>query len=99
MKEMFRRRRLPHWDRPGATYFVTACLAGSIPAEGLLEISRFRASLAERPRPGHVSEHDWKLNCWKRTFAVCDEWLDQYPAVRHLADPALATIVADTWLQ
>lgn len=96
MKEMFRRRRLPHWDRPGATYFVTTCLAGSIPAAGLLEITRFRASLAKQPRPGQVSLQDWKLTCWKRIFALCDEWLDQHPAVCHLADPALAKIVADT---
>jgi len=32
MEEMFRRRHLPHWDYPGATYFITACLDGSIPA-------------------------------------------------------------------
>jgi hypothetical protein len=39
MEEKFRRRRLPHWDLSGATYFITACLAGSIPAQGLLDIA------------------------------------------------------------
>jgi putative DNA methylase len=29
-----RRRRLPHFDVDHATYFVTACLAGSVPARG-----------------------------------------------------------------
>lgn len=38
MDEKFRRRHLPHWDMPGATYFITSCLDSSIPAEGLLDI-------------------------------------------------------------
>jgi|SRR5579863_1935200 len=92
MQEMFRRRRLPDWDMPGATYFVTACLAGSIPAAGLLELTRFRESLAKSPKPDQVSLEDWKLTCWKRTFAAFEEWLDGYPEVNHLAEPALATI-------
>ncbi len=86
MKEMFRRRRLPHWDVPGATYFVTTCLAGSIPAEGLLDIAQYREELERRPRPDHVAESDWAVERWKRTFARCERWLDGRPAVRHLAN-------------
>jgi hypothetical protein len=97
MQEKFRRRRLPHWDLPGATYFVTACLAGSIPAEGLLDLSEYRSSLAKRPKPDHISEDDWKTTCWKQTFARWDHWLDQRPGVRHLADAALAKIVVDSF--
>ena len=41
-REIIRRRQLPHWDMPGAPYFVTTCLEGSIPARGLLEIVRYR---------------------------------------------------------
>ncbi|HVC99358.1 MAG TPA: hypothetical protein VND64_37175, partial [Pirellulales bacterium] len=85
-----RKRRLPHWDQPGATYFVTSCLAGSIPAQGLVDIEKFRRDLAQRRPPAGMSEEDWKLNCWKHTFARCDDWLDREPAVRHLADAALA---------
>jgi type I restriction enzyme R subunit len=97
MEEKFRRRRLPHWDLPGATYFVTACVAGSIPAEGLLDISRYRESMETRPRPDGVSEIDWKVRCWKRVFARCDEWLDARPAVRLLADAELARIVVNSF--
>ena len=43
--ERIRWRHLPHWDVAGATYFVTSCLEGSIPAEGLLDIDRFRSGL------------------------------------------------------
>jgi len=95
MKEMFRRRRLPHWDYPGATYFITGCLEGSIPAEGLVEIVRYRAELAKRDRPEAVSENDWNAHCWKLLFGRTEEWLDGYPAARHLANETLAREVAD----
>jgi hypothetical protein len=42
---LFRRRRLPHWDVDDGTYFVTACLHGSIPAQGLVELYRYREEL------------------------------------------------------
>ncbi len=97
MKENFRRRRLPHWDLPGATYFVTACLAGSIPAQGLIDIAEYRASLANRRKPDQVSESDWKDKCWKLNFARQDQWLDRSLGVRHFADPVAAKIVADSF--
>jgi putative transposase len=90
-----RRRRLPHWDLPGATYFVTTCLAGSIPAEGLLDLSRLRAALAKMPCPEGTAQNQWEIDCWKRTFARCDDWLDRQSVVRHFADPTLAAIVAE----
>jgi len=52
MKEMFRRRRLPHWDVPGATYFITSCLEGSIPAQGLLDL----ATVSRRSRETSPAE-------------------------------------------
>jgi len=97
MEEKFRRRRLPHWDQPGATYFITACLAGSIPAEGLLDLAEYRDDLSKRKRPADISEADWKIQCWKKVFARWDGWLDEHPSVRHLADPELATVVTDSF--
>lgn len=90
---IIRRRNLPHWDVPHAAYFVTTCLEGSIPAQGLLEIERYRSSLARRPRPPETSESDWALNQWKLAFARADQWLDCQPAVRQLADERLARVV------
>ncbi len=95
MHEQFRRRRLPHWDVPGATYFVTACLDGSIPAQGLLEIAEYRKSLEQRPRPDTMSEEDWQHHRSKLVFRLMDEWMDDRPAVRHLEQPALAEIVTN----
>ena len=51
-------RRLPHWDLPGATYFVTSCLDGSLPAQGKLHLDRLRTALQANPvaiRPTRVS--------------------------------------------
>ena len=93
MQERFTRRRLPHWEQPGATYFITTCLLGSIPAEGLLEIERVRRRLRQQPRPADVACGDWRARQWKRLFAGTDKWLDCKPAVRHLADGRLAAEV------
>jgi len=92
---LFRRRRLPHWDLPGATYFVTTCLARSIPAQGLADLAEYRARLAKIPVHKGVSKKAWDLACWKRVFARSDWWLDHHAAVRHLGDPALAEKVVD----
>jgi type I restriction enzyme R subunit len=97
-EEVIRRRDLPHWDVPGATYFVTACLEGSIPAQGLLDIKGYRAELQKRQRPQGTSELEWKRTLWKLEFARVDHWLDLEPAARHLGDPALARIVTDSLL-
>jgi putative transposase len=85
----FRRRRLPHLDIDGATYFVTSCLANSIPALGLRDLAEYERTLASR-RPVNLSDREWKTRCWKLAFARADEWLDNQPACRQLDDPRLA---------
>jgi putative transposase len=97
-RETFRRRHLPHWDVPGATYFVTACLRGSIPARGLLSVRDWGTELSRRPRPSDMSEVEWEVRKWKLAFARTEEWLDMNPAVRHLADPELAREVINSLL-
>ena len=81
MAEAFRRRRLPHWDVDNATYFVTCCLAGSIPAQGL--------------HPGRILQQDKRPSAESAgaRFAAWDAILDTRPAVTWLRDPALAAIV------
>jgi type I restriction enzyme R subunit len=96
--EVVRRRDLPHWDVPGATYFVTTCLEGSIPAQGLLALARERRKLAARKAPPGTSAAEWKRTGWKREFACVERWLDLEPASRHLSDPELARIVMDRLL-
>jgi putative transposase len=90
-REVIRRRQLPHWDIPGAPYFITTCLEGSIPARGLLEIVRYREEQISRPK----SDEAGKQLAWKKLFVQRERWLDDEPACRWLESPELACIVVD----
>lgn len=94
--ELIRHRQLPHWDVPDAAYFITACLEGSIPAQGLLDLERYRAELDQRPCPEGKSPDHFRTDKWKLQFARADRWLDHKPANRALADERLAQIVVDS---
>jgi type I restriction enzyme R subunit len=94
--ELIRRRQLPHWDVPGAAFFVTTCLEASIPARGLLELEKYRRELRSRPKPPQLADEDWQLRLWKLGFARAETWLDSAPANRVLEDPALANIVVNS---
>ena len=93
---IFRRRHLPHWDVPDATYFVTVCLKGSIPAAGYRELEEYRRELEARPRPVNTSDTEWEYRKEKLVFAKLDELLDGCPAVRHFDNPDLASVVRDS---
>jgi|GEM_PF-2820403 len=80
-REIIRRRHLPHWDVPGAPYFVTSCLHGSISARGLLEIARFRNELTRRPKPAALSMAEWKVSAGKRLFSGSNAALTNFPLV------------------
>ncbi len=72
MSTFRRRRRLPHYDVNQATYFVTACLAGSVPAT---------SRLGRGERGSFEASEDWlDTNSTVRLLAdrrlarvVCDE--------------------------
>jgi type I restriction enzyme R subunit len=91
-----RKRRLPHWDQPGAAFFVTCCLEGSIPAQGLLDLAR--SSDADRmEKPIGIDNVEWQRSRWKRAFADRERWLDSRPTVRHLERPELAKAVVSAF--
>lgn len=90
MHGLFRRRRLPHWDVLDGTYFVTACLDGSISALGMKELHRFRDQLDAQPIPDGLSAEDWETRKQKLLFAKLDHMLDENPVVRHFDDVRLA---------
>ena len=95
MAELFRRRRLPHWEKPNATYFVTACLAGSIPSRGLLSIRR-SVERASGLRPvGDVALRRWQRARDRQAFIQREHWLDACPCVRWFADERLARLASD----
>ncbi len=90
----FYRRNLPHWDVSHATYFVTMCLAGSLPARGALSLRPpatppVGAGRAATSGPGSAAG---------RSFVDYDRRLDKSSAVRWFADPRLAAVVKDAIL-
>ena len=93
MDARFRRRNLPHLDVPGGTYFVTCCLAGSLPAAGYAAIADRWRETALRPPPGGMSAAAWQRQCSLEAFHEVDRLLDGAEAARWLADPRLATVV------
>ena len=97
MDGLFRRRNLPHLDVPGGTYFVTFCIAGSVPASGALAIARRWRQRSLEPPAGHAAR-DWSAHCAAAAFAETDRLLDASPAVRWLADRRLASVVRDSLL-
>ena len=96
MRTKFRRRNLPHWDVPGGTYFITACLHNSLPAQGVLDVRNLERQLQGQARPPDLSAENWENRKWKLIFARRDEWLDLHPVVRHLEDERLASVVRDS---
>ena len=97
MHGLFRRRNLPHIDATGGTYFVTFCLAGSLPASGALAIASRWRQRSLHPPPGH-SPHQWRAQCASAAFAAAERLLDASPAVHWLADRRLAESVQESLL-
>jgi len=68
-------RRLPHWERPGATYFVTFRLADSIAADVVDRWREERAQWLEH----HPDPWDWKTarEYMRRFEEEREQWLDR----------------------
>lgn len=92
---LFRRRRLPHWDVEDGTYFVTACLEGSLSTQGLDDLYRYRNELEARAKPAAFSNDDWELHKHKLMFARFDDIMDEQPLVKHLQNPDAANTLRD----
>ena len=95
---LFRRRRLPHWDVEDATYFITTCLQGSIPAQGLSQLYRYRNELENTAPPKGISATEWEQRKHKLLFARLDKLLDEQPMIRHLKNPEAAELVRNSLL-
>jgi len=89
----FSRRQLPHYDIKGCTYFVTACLAGSIPAVGMHAIRRQAETVRRRPRPAATSTASWRSQLDWEAFQAGEDWLDSRSVVRWLRDRRLAAVL------
>ena len=93
MDGSFRRRNLPHLDVPGGTYFITFCLAGSLPSVGYASIARRWREKSLQTPPQGMSVASWRHECAAAAFLEVDSLLDGGKATRWLADPRLAGAV------
>ena len=94
---LFRRRNLPHLDVAGAAYFVTFCLAGSLPARGARLLATHWRARALQPPTGQCPRR-WRDTCMAAAFAATDRLLDVSPTVRWLTDSRLAELVQEALL-
>lgn len=85
--------RLPHWQQPGATYFVTFHMADSIPHELRDRLAEERAKwLEHHPKPwSAVTELDYH----RRFSGAVEHWLDAGHGSCALRRPELAAIIAE----
>jgi REP element-mobilizing transposase RayT len=94
----FYRRRLPHYQPPGATFFVTYRLAGSLPMEVLLQLKEEQRILERSTaRTEDQQQLDKLLKQEKdRYFSRFDEFLENATTgPRWLNEPRIATLVTE----
>jgi REP element-mobilizing transposase RayT len=91
------RGRLPHWEREGATYFVTFRLADSLPKSVLDRIDSERQAIVRTANQLHraLSPAE-RRKIQHLSTPVIEQFLDNGVGVCHLLRPAIATEVAHT---
>jgi putative transposase len=94
-ESFFFRRRLPHWQPKGATFFITYRLAGTLPNSFWLKLKDERQRLLTLPKDSKCSEDGHILNIEKKLFAICDRYLDKNTDIQWLAEPRIAEMICD----
>ncbi|MCA9955230.1 MAG: hypothetical protein KC434_10960 [Anaerolineales bacterium] len=89
--EEFYKRKLPHIQPKGATFFVTFRLAGSLPQATIFEL---RAARETEMRVAATNEERYLAE--RRHFGRFDEALHLSHGPHYLQQPALAQIVTDS---
>ena len=96
--EIFYRRRLPHYQPPDATYFITFRLNGSLPAEVVEKMIREREEQEEQiAQIKDEQEKEARLaTCRKFYFGKFDALLDRgETGPKWLKNPKIAEIVTE----
>ena len=95
MGERYWQRILPHWEKPGAAYFVTYRLFGSLPRPLIDQLQAKRKRLeAEQPRQGE-GEREKKLRTKKAVFSRWDDELAKRTDNSWLTQPKIAKMVRE----
>ncbi|MBK9137264.1 MAG: transposase [Verrucomicrobia bacterium] len=86
--------RLPHWQQPGATYFVTFHLGDSLPKETLDQWRAEREAWLKWNPPPWSARQQQEYD--RRFSATIENWLDQGAGECHLRIPEVRRLVAET---
>ncbi|EMI46808.1 transposase [Rhodopirellula sp. SWK7] len=89
--EQLHRRSLPHWFKPGAAYFVTYRLSGTLPVSVVEELKATKDRLLKARWRRPFLEH--RRHAHKVLFSQYDKYLDQASAIEWLRDPAVASMI------
>jgi menaquinone-specific isochorismate synthase len=90
------RGRLPHWDKEGATYFITFRLADSLPSNVLDRIESERNSIVLTARQLERDLSPSERNRIEQlSTKIVEPYLDEGRGACHLRNPAVAEVVAD----
>jgi REP element-mobilizing transposase RayT len=89
-----RTRFLPHWERDGATYYVTFRLADALPRRVLLAYQEERETLQTKARAGGMLTPAEQERLDRLLSTRIQQYLDRGAGACHLAKPAMARVVA-----
>ncbi len=92
--DTFYRRRLPHWEKPDGTYFITFRVAGSLPQSLLQQAEAEIRSVEQRLRQQGCPASEFE----RERLAIMERYLDEDRTNPILANPQLATLVRDALL-
>jgi REP element-mobilizing transposase RayT len=90
------RGRLPHWEKEGATYFITFRLADSLPKSVLDRIEDERRAILITANQLHRGlSVDERKKLQRLSTPVIEQFLDTGAGARHLRNPAIAHELAN----
>ena len=91
------RGRLPHWEKEGATYFITFRLADSLPKSVLDQIESERQAIITTAKQLHRAlSGDERRKIQRLSTPVIEQFLDNGAGACHLKNPVIAEDLANT---
>ena len=90
----FYKRNLPHWQPPGASYFITFRLAGTLPKIALDELRLEKQKLQALHKHSFPSDKALQEFIYKKLFMKIEDYLDKgHHGPTWLKDPKMAQII------
>ncbi len=100
MPNTFYKGNLPHWQPPGATFFITWRLCDSLPRSALEQIEATRQLLEREVARAVETDEERKIRHFKKLFALYDGLLDKAEGGRPwLKDEKIAAVVENALLR